>query len=123
MIPDTAFTAAAASLSSKYSPQQARLRNSRYSWCATMLSSARLNVDLGQLVSISGLATQGDERRGKTTEYVIRYGYDGRLWYDYPSQANQQVRFFKCSNTNKYITNLQPSPLRLPKLYTIKIML
>jgi hypothetical protein len=57
-----------------------------------------VRVDLGQVVSISGVATQGSQY-GKVTAYKIRYSYDGRTWYGYPNNASLQVStifyFFK----------------------------
>jgi hypothetical protein len=87
-IPYQSITASAETSSSASS---ARLRNSR-SWCgAKSKPNQWISVDLGQLASISGVASQGS-RRWKVTEYKIRYSYDGRIWYGYPSNTRLQVR-------------------------------
>ena len=73
-----------------FEAKYARLRD-KDSWCAKRRSNEKLSVDLGQIVSISGVATQGS-KRGKTTEYRIYYSYDGGIWYGYPGNINPQVR-------------------------------
>ena len=73
-------------------PKNARLRNNIIEyWCARRRSNQKLSVDLGQIVSISGVATQGSIG-GKITEYRIYYSYDGRMFYGYPSNISPQVR-------------------------------
>jgi hypothetical protein len=90
-IPDNSITASS-QLLTKFHPSNARLRKLDY-WCAKKRPNEKLSVDLGKFVSISGVATQGS-RPGKTTEYRIRYSYDGRIWYGYPNNASLvPVRF------------------------------
>ena len=52
-----------------------------------------ISIDLGQLASIRGVATQGG-KPGKVTKYKIRYSYDGRIWYGFPSNTSLMVRIF-----------------------------
>ena len=91
-VPDGSIKASS-ELYATFGPNNARLRNSEY-WCAKRKSNETLSVDFGQLVIISGVATQGTEK-GKTTKYRISYkkSYDDRTWYGYPNNASLAVRF------------------------------
>jgi hypothetical protein len=73
--------------------EYARLRYHKKCWCAIEKPKQTISVDLGQLVSISGVATQSC-KYGKVTEYKIRYSYDGRTWYGFPSNTSLMVRIF-----------------------------
>ncbi|XP_015753443.1 PREDICTED: receptor-type tyrosine-protein phosphatase mu-like [Acropora digitifera] len=56
------------------------------SWCSdpTASSPQYLQFDFGKVVTISGIATQGDAVDSKwVTEYAVRYGYDEQSWLDY----------------------------------------
>ncbi|XP_067027637.1 uncharacterized protein [Acropora muricata] len=56
------------------------------SWCSnpTASSPQYLQFDFGKVVTISGIATQGDAVDNKwVTKYAVRYGYDERSWLDY----------------------------------------
>jgi hypothetical protein len=86
-IPDESITVSSARVPSKH----ARLwDDSELSWCGFKLPNQWIRVDLGQVASISGVATQGS-KYGKVTEYKIRYSYDGQLWYGYPNNASLKV--------------------------------
>ncbi|XP_015759656.1 PREDICTED: receptor-type tyrosine-protein phosphatase F-like, partial [Acropora digitifera] len=55
------------------------------SWCSnSTASSPHLQFDFGKVVTVSGIATQGDAVDNKwVTEYAVRYGYDEQSWLDY----------------------------------------
>ncbi|XP_067027638.1 uncharacterized protein, partial [Acropora muricata] len=56
------------------------------SWCSnpTASSPQYLQFDFGKVVTVSGIATQGDAVDNKwVTEYAVRYGYDEQSWLDY----------------------------------------
>ena len=63
------------------------------SWCSSGDSSTAqyLQFDFGKVVTVSGVATQGDAVDNKwVTHYAVSYGYDGQSWLDY---ASGQVKF------------------------------
>ena len=63
------------------------------SWCinADTSSPQFLQFDFGKVVTVSGIATQGDAVDNKwVTEYAVVYGYDEQSWLDY---AGGQVMF------------------------------
>ena len=70
-----------------------RLYNSGSAWCGTAVSTDYLQVDLGQSVTISGLATQGDPSADNwVTQYSVSYSWDGAKWHDYKEgQQNKTV--------------------------------
>ncbi|XP_074611781.1 uncharacterized protein LOC141866213 isoform X2 [Acropora palmata] len=56
------------------------------SWCSKGDASSPqyLQFDFRKVVTVSGIATQGDNRDNKwVTEYAVRYGYDEQSWLDY----------------------------------------
>ena len=56
------------------------------SWCSSgvAFSSQYLQFDFGKVVTVSGIATQGDAVENKwVTEYAVRYGYDEQSWLDH----------------------------------------
>ena len=63
------------------------------SWCSYGDASAAqyLQFDFRKVVTVSGIATQGDTVGNKwVTKYAIIYGYDEQSWLDY---AGGQVMF------------------------------
>ena len=69
-------------------------------WCSSSASLPQyLQVDFGQIVTVTGVATQGDNRRdNRVTSYLIRYGYDGKTWISYETgQVNLQHGFIHLS--------------------------
>ena len=69
-----------------YDASEARLRNN-YAWEPNESDkNAHITINLGELVLISGVATQGfndDGFSGRITRYKVRYSYDGQAWYKY----------------------------------------
>ena len=62
------------------------------SWCSSGVASAPqyLQFDFGKVVTVSGIATQGDAVDDKwVTKYAVSYGYDEQSWLDY---AGRQVK-------------------------------
>ena len=56
------------------------------SWCSnpTASSPQYLQFDFRKVVTVSGIATQGDAVDNKwVTEYAVIYGYDKQSWLDY----------------------------------------
>lgn len=70
-----------------------RLYNTGSVWCGTNLSTDYLQVDLGQNVTVSGLATQGDPIASNwVTRYRVKYSQDITTWYDYKeNKQNKKV--------------------------------
>ncbi|XP_068725970.1 receptor-type tyrosine-protein phosphatase S-like isoform X4 [Montipora capricornis] len=67
------------------------------SWCSKVVSSPQyLQFDFGKVITVSGIATQGDNVVDKwVTHYGVSYGYDGRSWLSY--NGGQQLT----GNVNK----------------------
>ncbi|XP_068677355.1 uncharacterized protein [Montipora foliosa] len=55
------------------------------SWCSRVVSPPQyLQFDFGKVITVSGIATQGDNVVDKwVTSYGISYGYDGQSWLSY----------------------------------------
>ncbi|XP_068677363.1 uncharacterized protein [Montipora foliosa] len=55
------------------------------SWCSKVVSPPQyLLFDFGKVITVSGIATQGDNEVDKwVTSYGISYGYDGQSWLSY----------------------------------------
>ena len=56
------------------------------SWCSNGDASSPqyLQFDFGKVVTVSGIATQGDAVDDKwATKYAVSYGYDEKSWLDY----------------------------------------
>ncbi|XP_068725982.1 uncharacterized protein [Montipora capricornis] len=55
------------------------------SWCSKVVSPPQyLQFDFGKVITVSGIATQGDSEVDKWVKsYGISYGYDGRSWLSY----------------------------------------
>ena len=69
-------------------------------WCSLSASLRQyLQADFGQIVTVTGVATQGDNKRdNRVTSYLIRYGYDGKTWISYGAgQVNLQYGFIHLS--------------------------
>ena len=69
-------------------------------WCSSSASLPQyLQADFGQIVIVTGVATQGDNKRdNRVTSYLIRYGYDGKTWISYGAgQVNLQHVFIYLS--------------------------
>ncbi|XP_048584003.1 receptor-type tyrosine-protein phosphatase T isoform X2 [Nematostella vectensis] len=71
------------------------------SWCsATSSSSQYLQVDLGRVTKITGIATQGSPTEDKwVTQYSLKYTLGGSLWLSYKTEQNQEK--ILPANTNK----------------------
>ena len=83
---------ASSQLDHSHSPDHSSLYGSS-SWCSIGVASSPqyLQFDFGKVVTVSGIATQGDAAGDKwVTEYAVSYGYDEKSWLDY---AGGQVKF------------------------------
>ena len=56
-----------------------------HGWCSSSVSLPQyLQADFNQIVTVTGVATQGDAQRNNwVTSYLIRYGYDNKTWISY----------------------------------------
>ena len=71
-----------------------------HGWCSSSVSLPQyLQADFGQIVTVTGVATQGDAQRNNwVTSYLIRFGYDGKTWISYGAgQVNLQHVFIYLS--------------------------
>ena len=57
------------------------------SWCSSLASAPQyLEVDFRKVVTVTGVATQGDATSSSdkwVTSYAISYGYDKQTWINY----------------------------------------
>ena len=55
------------------------------SWCSASVAPPQyLDFNFGKVITVSGVATQGDNRMDKWVEsYSVSYGYDGKTWLKY----------------------------------------
>ena len=55
------------------------------SWCSASASLPQyLDFNFGKVITVSGVATQGDNWMDKWVEsYSVSYGYDGKTWLKY----------------------------------------
>ena len=55
------------------------------SWCSSSVSPPQyLQVDFRQIITVAGVATQGDATSDKwVIRYSVSYGYDGKTWISY----------------------------------------
>ena len=68
-----------------------------HGWCSSSVSLPQyLQADFGQIITVTGVATQGDPQRNNwVTSYLIRYGYDSKTWISYGAgKVNLQRRIF-----------------------------
>ena len=66
------------------------------SWCSNGDASSPqyLQFDFGKVVTVSGIATQGDAADNKwVTKYAVSYGYDEQSWLDYAGGQVQSVLY------------------------------
>ena len=95
-IPDFQIT------SSTGTASNGRLYSNGSAWCGTTLSIDYLQVDLGQSVTVSGLATQGDPSASSwVSEYYIKYSRDSTTWYEY-KESGQTKKVQKAHLDHKF---------------------
>ncbi|CAH3166112.1 unnamed protein product, partial [Porites evermanni] len=82
--PTRDFTITASSQNSSHTASYSRLYGTD-GWCSSSASLPQyLQADFGQIVTVTGVATQGDAKRdNRVTSYLIRYGYDNETWISY----------------------------------------
>ena len=96
-IPDARMTASSF-YSSDYYPYYGRLHENRRSgaWCAktSSVGTEYLQVDLGTVLDVCALATQGNQKEGqRTTTYKVHMSTDGINWNTYKEKKNiEKVR-------------------------------
>ncbi|KAL9978690.1 hypothetical protein ACROYT_G016238 [Oculina patagonica] len=102
IIPDKQMTASTY-YSSDYKPGYGRLNFNEGAWCASSPSrdDEWLQVDLGQLYKVCGVATQGE---GYFDEWVkgfqLSYSQDGKYWIRYKEKNNYYVYFYRKGKSN-----------------------
>ena len=97
--PTRDFTITASSQLSSHTASYSRLYGTD-GWCSSSASLPQyLQADFNQTVTVTGVATQGDAKRDNwVTNYLIRYGYDGKTWISYETgQVNLQHGFIHLS--------------------------
>ena len=84
-----AFSVTASSqLDGGHTPENSFLYGSS-SWCSNGDASSPqyLQFDFRKVVTVSGIATQGDAADNKwVTKYAVSYGYDEQSWLDYAQE-------------------------------------
>ena len=95
-IPDDAITASSY-YSSDYKPGYGRLKRvgSKCSWTPTAAGKigSWLQVDLGQLTTVTGIATQGTCYSGEWAKsYSVSYSNEPNSWTLYEESGNVKVR-------------------------------
>lgn len=97
-IPNSAFTAASL-WSSSYQPYRARLQESPNGWCSAHKShiSEPIEVDLGTVKIVAGVAIQGEGNTDTSPYYVtkfkLQYSTDNLNWYFYAENGNSAKEF------------------------------
>ena len=94
-IPDARVTASSFH-STGYDPYYGRLQGNRGrgAWCAKTSSAGTeyLQVDLGTVLDVCALATQGNQKEGqRTTTYKVHMSTDGINWNTYKEQSIEKV--------------------------------
>ncbi|XP_048579368.1 receptor-type tyrosine-protein phosphatase S isoform X3 [Nematostella vectensis] len=107
VIPDSAMSA------SSGSPSAARLYGNS-SWCSTSSSvSEYLQVDLGGVRTVSGVATQGSPGEEKWVKtYNLQYSGDGTRWLTYDAATSNDFSFTGNVSKNLAMINWLSHPIR-----------
>jgi hypothetical protein len=73
-----------------------------WSWCSSTTSNTQyIQVDLGQVKTVTGIATQGDKTLDKwVTSYKVSYSFGKGVWFEYKDAASTKVLSFSL-NINK----------------------
>ena len=98
---------ASSQLDGSHTPVHSSLYGSS-SWCGSRVASSPqyLQFDFGKVVTVSGIATQGDAVENKwVTKYAVSYGYDEQSWLDYAGgQVNCHIKAsYKITYVNMYM--------------------
>ncbi|XP_078376521.1 chymotrypsinogen B-like [Oculina patagonica] len=108
---------------SSFRPAHARLNsNSGYGWCAyTIAEDIWLQVDLGQLFKVCGVAIQGSRRINGVSWYMrnikwsfkLTYSQDGKNWTTYKDENGNEMEFHSQSiSTTVHQLKLKPLSAR-----------
>ena len=94
-IPDARMTASSFH-NTDYYPYYGRLHENRRrgAWCAktNSVGTEYLQVDLGTVLDVCALATQGNQKEGqRTTTYKVHMSTDGINWNTYKEQSIEKV--------------------------------
>ena len=114
-VPSQLFSVTASSQLDSRSPDDSFLYGPS-SWCSnpTASSPQYLQFDFGKVVTVSGIATQGDAVDNKwVTEYAVVYGYDEQSWLDYDGG---QVKCCIKDSLITYVNILYANYVNLKKL-------
>ncbi|XP_048579514.1 uncharacterized protein LOC5502674 isoform X2 [Nematostella vectensis] len=107
VIPDSAMSASSGSASA------GRLYGNS-SWCSTSSSvSEYLQVDLGGVMTVSGVATQGSHGEEKWVKtYNLQYSGDGTRWLTYDAATSNDFNFTGNVNKNVAMIKWLSHPIR-----------
>ncbi len=99
-IPDDAITASSF-YNHDYKPEYGRLNKEigTCAWQPTAPKNSWFQVDLGQLSTVAGIATQGSCKASAewTTSYTVSYSTDGKKWMYYQESGKTKVSPCACS--------------------------
>lgn len=115
---DTNFTS---SSSFNYSPKEARLNNNYINhirtgtWRSLQTDSYWFQVDLGNVTTVTGIATQGGpsvrlNKPAWVKSYDVRYSNDGKSFRHYHLGGKHQL-FAANTDSNTIVRNDFPSPI------------
>ena len=62
-------------------------------WCSTTFSNTEyIQVDLGRVKTVTGIATQGDQAQDKwVTSYNLVYSFNSGIWFNYTERDITKV--------------------------------
>ncbi|CAB4043542.1 Hypothetical predicted protein [Paramuricea clavata] len=114
-IPDDAVTASS-TISSGYKPSYARLTRvgSSCSWAppAAGRIGSWLQVDLGKVTTVTGIATQGScDSKEWVKSYSVSYSNEHNSWTPYEESGNVKV-FQANTDASSIVTHSFKSPIR-----------
>ncbi|CAB4024809.1 Hypothetical predicted protein [Paramuricea clavata] len=116
-IPDNAITASSIYPHAQYNPSYARLKKASSSCSWTPTGQGRvgswLQVDLGKLTTVTGIATQGTCYGANewTTSYSISYSTEGNTWSFYVQSGNVVKVFQANADKNSIVTHSFKNPI------------
>lgn len=94
MIPDSSMTASSV-YSSSYYPYYGRFNETRGArrWCPRTTSNRRdyIQIDVGSVISICAIATQGTRSSEYTTSYKLQFSANGATWDTYKVKNSEKV--------------------------------
>ena len=65
-------------------------------WCTSNDHSPYITIDLGSMVTVTSIATQGGMVQNKTyftSKYAVQFGYTNSVWYNYFEMNEAKVSY------------------------------